>query len=110
MPLFHNGDDLVLFVHVPKCGGTAVENAFRNAGYDWGYLNEPKNTGFNETPCNPQHYHAELIESLIIPSQNYTEQLTIIRNTYQRLISEFCWQAKLHNHKTKTVLYRAVFN
>ena len=110
MPLFHNGDDLVLFVHVPKCGGTAVENAFRNAGYDWGYLNEPKNTGFNETPCNPQHYHAELIESLIMPSQNCTDQFTIIRNPYTRLISEFVWQANLSDHINKTGFDSAFFN
>ena len=95
MPLFHNGDDLVLFVHVPKCGGTAIENSFRSAGYDWGYLNEPMKTGYDEKPCNPQHYHAELIEKLIMPSENCTDQFTVIRNPYTRLISEFMWQTNI---------------
>ncbi len=98
MPLFHNGDDLVLFVHVPKCGGTAIENAFRDAGWDWGYFNEPMKTGYDETPCNPQHYHAELIEQLIMPSENCTDQFTIIRNPYTRLISEFLWRTGANEH------------
>ena len=33
---------------------TAIENAFRDAGWDWGYFNEPMKTGYDETPCNPQ--------------------------------------------------------
>tara|TARA_B100000963_G_scaffold77671_1_gene65755 strand:- start:12581 stop:13276 length:696 start_codon:yes stop_codon:yes gene_type:complete len=92
MPLFHNGDDLVLFVHIPKCGGTAVENSFKNSNWDIGYLNEPKITRYNETPCNPQHFHAELIEELIMPTEHCTDQFTIVRNPYTRLISEFIWQ------------------
>jgi|TARA_B110000444_G_scaffold243219_1_gene261366 hypothetical protein len=98
MPLFHNGDDLVLFVHVPKCGGTAIEKAFMKAGWDVGYMNEPKATGYNEAPCNAQHYHAELIEHLIMPSKNCTDQFTVIRNPYDRLISEFVWQAGLKDY------------
>lgn len=97
MPLFHNGDDLILFVHIPKCGGTAIENAFRDGGWEWGYLNEPKKTGYNETPCNPQHYHTELIEQLIMPTENCTDQFTIVRNPYTRLISEFLWQTQMSN-------------
>ena len=80
MPLFHNGDDLVLFVHIPKCGGTAIENSFRSAGWEWGYLNEPKKTGYDEKPCNPQHFHAELIEELIVPGDNTTDQIIVVRN------------------------------
>ena len=98
MPLFHNGDDLVLFVHVPKCGGTAVEKSFMKGGWDVGYMNEPKITGYNEAPCNAQHYHAEIIEHLIMPSENCTDQFTIVRNPYQRLISEFVWQAGLKDY------------
>lgn len=98
MPLFHNGDDLVLFVHIPKCGGTAVENSFRNAGWEWGYLNEPKKTGYDEKPCNPQHFHAEVIEELIMPSENCTDQITIVRNPYTRLVSEFMWRTGANAH------------
>ena len=98
MPLFHNGDDLVLFVHIPKCGGTAIENSFRNAGWEWGYLNEPKKTGFDEKPCNPQHYHAELIEELIVPGGNTTHQIIVVRNPYTRLMSEFMWRTGANGH------------
>jgi len=98
MPLFHNGDDLVLFVHIPKCGGTAIENSFRNAGWEWGYLNEPKKTGCYEKPCNPQHYHAELIEELIVPGGNTTDQIIVVRNPYTRLMSEFMWRTGANAH------------
>ena len=98
MPLFHNGDDLVLFVHIPKCGGNAVENSFRNAGWEWGYLNEPKKTGYDEKPCNPQHFHNDVIEELIMPTENCTDQITIVRNPYTRLISEFMWRTGANAH------------
>ena len=98
MPLFHNGFDLVLFVHIPKCGGTAIENAFKNAGWDLGYLNEPKITGYDEKPCNPQHFHNELINELIMPSENTTDQLIVVRNPYTRLVSEFVWRHNAGNH------------
>lgn len=110
MPLFHNGDDLVLFVHVPKCGGTAVEKAFMKGGWDVGYMNEPKQTGYNEAPCNAQHFHAELIEHLIMPSENCTDQFTIIRNPYTRLISEFVWRAGLVDHINSTGFDVRFFN
>ena len=99
MPLFHNGDDLVLFVHIPKCGGTAVENAFKNTdGWEYGYLNEPKITGYDEKPCNPQHFHKDLIDELIMPTENTTDQITIVRNPYTRLISEFMWRQNVSQY------------
>jgi hypothetical protein len=98
MPLFTKEDTSILFVHVPKCGGTAIENAFRNGGWDISYLNEPKKSGYDEMPCNPQHYHNELIEQRIIPNEEITRTFTVIRNPYTRLISEMLWMSGWNEH------------
>lgn len=66
MPLYHRGEQRVLFVHIPKAGGTTVERLFREAG--WGeqlretHKSNPDTFGLRR--CSPQHYHGALLAEL----------------------------------------------
>lgn len=110
MPLFIKEKTTVMFVHIPKCGGTAIENAFRNSGWEWSYLNEPMKSGYDEIPCNPQHYHNELIERFIMPLEMVDFVFAVVRNPYTRMISEMLWQSNWSDHVKNNGFDEEFFN
>lgn len=63
MPIFRKDGRNVLFIHVPKAGGSTVERVFGTSGYQVLYR-DPK-TGPNSVNrlrrCSPQHMHAEML-------------------------------------------------
>lgn len=67
MPVFLKDDTKVLFIHVPKTGGTAVEHLFRNAGYEIRLRQTKANSGAMQElrRCSPQHMHASLLREIL---------------------------------------------
>lgn len=57
MTVYTRGDTKLLYVHVPKTGGTSIELAFRKAGWVETYR-EPRHAENQYTRCSPQHMHA----------------------------------------------------
>ncbi len=87
MPLVRINGRTVFFVHVPKTGGTSIENTLAAVGQialhrkpfpDW---------------IPPQHWHAE-IYSITVPAGFYDIGFLICRNPYTRLVSEFRQRAR----------------
>ncbi|GAB3273782.1 sulfotransferase family protein [Arthrobacter pigmenti] len=64
MPIFRKDGQNILFVHIPKAGGSTVERVFGTSGYQVLYR-DPK-TGPKSVNrlrrCSPQHMHAEMLE------------------------------------------------
>lgn len=87
MPLYRIRDKLVLFVHIPKTGGTSIEAALESLGEGCMF---GKIKGF---PAPTQHFHAAIYEQLV-PVAFCDLAFTVVRNPYARLISEFRYQAK----------------
>ena len=109
MPLYSRRDNRILFIHIPKTAGSSITSAFRKACYVVQYLNEPARTGTRDKkPCNPQHYHAELIKEKILPECkwfDFTYQFAITREPLQRLFSEFDWRLPHHKSQNKNKYY-----
>ena len=66
MPIFSKAGMEVLFIHIPKTGGTTIEESFcaerfsmsyRRGGYYGPILGFDRDNG-----CPPQHMHAPLLE------------------------------------------------
>lgn len=93
MPVFRNGEKNILFVHVPKCGGTTVENAFRVSGYRMHYLDGRGGAGtMNDLRvCSPQHLHADLLRSML-KIQKFDAVFMIVRDPIARFQSEYLWR------------------
>ncbi len=84
MPLFRIADRMIFFVHIPKTGGTSVESFLSGAGrmalhYD------RRISGLGVTP---QHFHANIYQK-IIPEGFYDYSFCIVRNPFDRLVSEY---------------------
>lgn len=99
MPVFVRGDECVLFAHVPKTGGTALEQLFADSGYEVTYRDlTPARVGVRTVRrCSPQHMHALLLEETFhlgaIPVK-----FTVVREPIARFRSEFA-----HRHRPKDV-------
>lgn len=65
MPVFTRDETSLLFVHVPKAGGTSVEFAFRNAGWTLSYFDgKAKRKSPNwYRRASPQHMHADVLRA-----------------------------------------------
>jgi hypothetical protein len=90
MPVFRKDGKNVLFIHIPKTGGSTIERVFANSGYHTLYR-DPK-TGHGSVnrlrKCSPQHLHAQMLEQIF----NLTEFdaiFMITRDPIARFRSEY---------------------
>jgi len=93
MPTFVKDDRALLFVHVPKTGGTTVESMLKDAGWSMGFWSrlqdEPKGQTRLRT-CSPQHYHAALLRQ-VVRIARFDHIAVIVRHPEARFRSEFAW-------------------
>lgn len=92
MPVYIKNKEKVLFIHIPKAGGSSYERIMKKNGW----REELKVSGLalddiDFMKVSPQHYHAEIIENLL-NIEKLNKVLTIIRNPFDRFKSEFYWQ------------------
>lgn len=81
-----------IFVHIPKCGGTTIENIF-NGWHKW-------KTNDKLIGENRQHYKLTQILELN-PSCNNYFRFTFIRNPYDRIVSEYHYLKRKFPEKVK---------
>ena len=104
MPLFKKDNKTVLFIHIPKCAGTTIERAFEDAGWDIEFLVEPARRGHKDwSPCNPQHWHYEDLLKNVHNNYNIDYEFTVVRNPFQRLLSEMYWRGNATNNITESI-------
>lgn len=88
MPLYNFKGKKLLFVHVPKCGGTSLEELFSRVMGKPGLYGPLTGSGFNL-----QHSHAEMLE-LILPKSFVDCSVLITRNPFDRIVSIYQWTYK----------------
>lgn len=97
MPVFKNGSTTVLFLHIPKTGGSSIERAFRAAGFSM-FLHDggTKPMSLNNVMhCSPQHWHGEILRQ-IFRFDAFDYIFTVVRNPVDRIKSEFCFRHRKH--------------
>lgn len=89
MPLFLAKNSAILYLHVPKCGGTSVAEMFTSNGYSAQFQMRglPAQAALT---TSPQHQTCSALKPLVNFS-NLSAIFTLARNPYQRLASEFNW-------------------
>lgn len=98
MPIFRIGQKTILFVHIPKAGGTSVET----------WLSAHSGESFRLKhrdpllPCVPQHFHGALMNLLFAPDF-FDYSFCVTRNPYRRLLSEYNYRMS-HRKRLERVL------
>jgi hypothetical protein len=93
VPVFFKGSRRVLFIHVPKAGGTSIEAFFEANGFKTAYLDR----GGSPESLNPvrrsspQHMPAALLQALFDPSK-FDFVFMTVRHPMRRLASKFAME------------------
>jgi hypothetical protein len=93
MPVFFKGSRRVLFIHVPKAGGTSIEAFFEANGFKTAYLDR----GGSPESLNPvrrsspQHMPADVLQALFDP-QKFDFVFMTVRHPIRRLLSKFAME------------------
>lgn len=95
MPVFIKDHFRVLFIHVPKTGGTAVEFFFEKNGWDMSFVDRGgKNTLAPVMKCSPQHFHAAILREMF-RLKGFGYIFMTVRNPVARLVSEYRMRAHM---------------
>lgn len=95
MPVFSVTGKLFFFCHVPRCGGTAIENYLRDRFGPLGFLNRGHYSKLSEAQrwsvTSPQHIEIEAMNYLLPPSF-FAQRFAIVRHPVDRIVSVFRYQ------------------
>jgi hypothetical protein len=95
MPLFVKGAVSVLYIHVPKTGGTSIEQMFVANGFRSEFLDDRPGRSFNRyRRCSPQHLHAQPLLMLLRPVRISFIFMTV-RHPISRILSEYKMQIRV---------------
>ena len=96
-------DHNLLFVHIPKTGGSSIEKKFdidkQKRDECFSYTEQL----YNNIIFAPQHFTPDLIESHYPELYSKCKKFTVVRNPYTKMISEFIYREgeftpdKFHN-------------
>ncbi len=87
-------NDLV-FMHIPKTGGTTIEDIGKKNNYNFGKFDERLRKLSTQT-CNFWHEPPDKLKTNIYKNN---PSFTIVRNPYDRIISEYNYQCKIANRQ-----------
>ena len=109
MAIFTKQGIKVLFIHIPKTGGTTFAEAMIDLGWEPSFYIRGKSPNeLSHLKTTPQHYHSRLLKK-IFNLDEFDLQLAIIRNPFERIKSEFFWQHRKKNqHPEPEAWFRAV--
>lgn len=95
MPVYRREGRAVLFIHIPKTGGTSVEQLFKASGWEPAYLDTKVGAGsVNRLRwCSPQHMHGTLLQSLL-RLDRFDLVFTVVRDPVARFRSEYVWRTR----------------
>jgi hypothetical protein len=93
MSVFIRDNLRVLYVHVPKTGGTAIEFFFEKNGFAASFVDRGgEGSIVPMMKCSPQHLHAEQLQS-IFNLGRFSYSFMTVRNPVDRLLSEYRMRA-----------------
>lgn len=91
MPLYRYKAKMALFVHIPKTGGSTVEEVLKDAGAHQA-LKYHKRLGYSNS--TPQHMQWDVLRHWI-PKDFYSFAFAMVRHPVARIVSEYHWRTRI---------------
>jgi hypothetical protein len=113
MPYFpeHN----ILFIHIPKTGGTSIEHVLgknsKKELYCAAYSNNViPNKEFQKISLQHQFYSTikRYQSECKVPFDDKLKIITVVRNPYERIISDLLWLKLVNKNSTPDEVYKAI--
>lgn len=104
----------VLFIHIPKTGGTVIEDEIKKHCSQTlysGYRNHVLDFPFNKISLQHQFYQTiyDNRVKLNVDFENL-KVFTVVRNPYDRLISDLFWNKMISNETSSEQVYNVIKN
>lgn len=92
MPVARINHKLILFIHIPKAGGSSIEKHLTKHGplSFYGQMGPPT------IPCSSRHFHGELLSDLFAESA-FDWAFMVVRHPLERLLSQYRYQTRKPN-------------
>lgn len=92
MPVARINNKLILFIHIPKTGGSSIEKHLKKHGQ----LSFYGQTGPSIFPCSPQHFDGSLLGDLFSDAI-FDWSFLVVRHPLKRLLSQYRYQTRKPN-------------
>lgn len=91
MPVYIRNNFKILYIHVPKTGGTSLEHFFIRNGFGQFHFCTGIDPIFHTLKCSYQHFHGDLLKA-IFKLNSFDLIIMTVRNPLDRIISEYKWR------------------
>ncbi len=93
MPVFRAQGKAILFIHVPKSGGSTIERWFKRSGFETSYLDGRmgKSSVNHLRWCTPQHMHGAMLRAHF-RLDRFDFIFMVVRDPVSRFRSEYVWR------------------
>jgi hypothetical protein len=115
MPYFKNKDINILFIHIPKTGGTSLENYFSskfniplNNNSLWGFSTDETidiNSKINSTLQHITYKQMVQNNNIFNIDFNNIKIITIVRNPYERIVSDLFYYKLIKTDTSKEKVF-----
>ena len=110
MPVYTKNNKNILFIHIPKTGGSSLEKLFIYRKWNENFISKGKRSDIIKIyKSTLQHSHAQILKEIFDLSKFY-KILTIVRDPFERCKSEDYWQSKVKIISTKNITPEIWFN
>lgn len=103
MPIVKTGSKLIFYAHVPKCGGSAVQD-YLSARFGSLAFEDRRHTGHDSatlwSKTSPQHIDKRSL-SRLFPPGFFDAQFTIVRHPVARIVSAYHFQLEVESRISK---------
>lgn len=109
MPVITVGTKRILYIHVPKTGGTSIEALLGSYGGRISSHARPRAAGL---PCTPQHFHGDVLRQVFgftedgVSAHDFDFVFMTVRDPLARMLSEYRHQRTLRPNKSAKRLRR----